>query len=186
MKTAAVLLAAGSGSRFKSSQHKLLADLKGRPVISHALASLMQAAFSDVLVVTGAVDLADELNKFDVKIIYNPDYGRGIASSITTAIKWARPRGFEALVFGLGDQPKIQPIAWKSIADARAPIAVASYDGKQRNPVRLSREVWPLLPTFGDEGARLLIRSRPELVEAVPFEGSPADIDTLEDLQRWN
>lgn len=186
MKTAAVLLAAGSGSRFKSSHHKLLADLNGRPVISHALASLMQAGFSDVLVVTGAVDLADELNKVDVEIINNPDYGRGIASSISVATKWARSRGFEALVFGLGDQPKIEPIAWKSIADARAPIAVASYDGKQRNPVRLSREVWPLLPSFGDEGARLLIRSRPELVEAVPCEGSPADIDTLEDLQQWN
>jgi CTP:molybdopterin cytidylyltransferase MocA len=49
----------------------------------------------------------------------------------------------------------------------------------------LHRDVWPLMPTSGDEGARPLLRAHPDWVQAVACLGSAADIDTLEDLARW-
>ena len=64
--------------------------------------------------------------------------------------------------------------------------AVATYRGVRRNPVRLDREIWPLLPTSGDEGARVVMRERPDLVEAVACPGDPLDIDTVEDLSIWS
>ena len=55
--TCAVLLAAGKGSRFIGSSHKLVAPLRGRAVYTWALQAIEAAGFANVVVVTGCVEL---------------------------------------------------------------------------------------------------------------------------------
>ena len=186
--TVAIVLAAGAGSRFAGGQHKLTAIVGGRPMAEHAIRAAVDAAIGPVIVVTGASDL-DDLDPgllAQVTRCHNPDWADGQSTSIATGIDVAIERsGAGAVVVGLADQPGITADAWHRVAASDAPMAIATYDGARRNPVRLDRSVWELLPTEGDIGARNVARLRPDLVEEVPCPGSPVDIDTLEDLRTW-
>jgi len=181
---AAVILAAGAGSRFVGESHKLIAPLLGRDVLSHAVDAAIEAAIGPVLVVSGALDIAAHVDA-DVRIVANPRWAQGQSTSLQAGVAAADELGADVVVIGLGDQPFITAAAWREVAASRSPIASASYGGRRGHPVRLHRATWPLLPTTGDGGARTLLRLRPDLVEAVPCEGSPTDIDTVEDLRRW-
>ena len=186
MTQAAVLLAAGGGSRFAGPSPKLLAEFRGRPLISWALEAAGAGGLDELVVVCGPLDLVGLLEP-DVTVVRNERWADGQATSLQAGLEHATARGHEAVVVGLADQPLIPASAWRRVAEARgAPIVVATYGGKRRNPVRLAREVWPLLPTSGDAGARVLMAQRPDLVGEVACEGDPVDIDTLEDLTRWN
>jgi CTP:molybdopterin cytidylyltransferase MocA len=184
-----VVLAAGAGERFRASGGegpKQLAVVDGEPLVVRAVRVALEAGLDEVVVVSGATDL--EALALPVEVLDNPGWPGGIATSVQAAIAHARAGGHDAVVVGLADQPGISSRAWRAVADAAAdpPIAVATYDGQRGNPVRLPRAVWDELPATGDEGARALMRRRPELVQAVPCDGRTDDIDTVEDLDRWS
>jgi CTP:molybdopterin cytidylyltransferase MocA len=185
VSVAAVVLAAGGASRFDDAKNKLLAPFRGRPLAQWAVDAARGAALSSTFVVMGAVEL--ELPP-DVIVVRNPRWSEGQATSLQAGIAAARDSDCDcdAVVIGLGDQPLVPAEAWRAVAQCtEKPVATAVFDGQRRPPVRLAAEVWPLLPVDGDEGARALMRGRPDLVAEVPCVGEPIDIDTREDLDRW-
>ncbi len=192
--TVAVVLAAGSGSRFTGSAHKLLTDAQGRPVYQWAVESALEANIGPVVVVTGKTNLPldfalsnqakESIKQWGQPLsLNNPDWSTGMASSVQCAIAFAASLGAQSVVIGLADQPCVPPSAWHKVANSTAPLAVATYDTKRGNPVKLRAEMWSHLPTSGDEGARQLLRTHHELVEEVTCTGSAIDIDTVDDLE---
>jgi CTP:molybdopterin cytidylyltransferase MocA len=184
----AIVLAAGGGSRFGGG--KLLARLGGQPIIEAVLDNLREAPVDEVIVVVGAdaERLREVCEQYGVRTVANEKWERGQSTSVLAGL---RACDGEAAVVLLGDQPFVGPEAVERLVAAFAEganVAVATYGGKQRNPVLFSREVWPLLEAelTGDEGARSVLRRHPELVVEVPCEGvgDPTDVDTREDLRR--
>lgn len=181
---AAVVLAAGAGTRFAGPDHKLLTEVRGKPIVCHVVDAARAAGFDEVVVVSGAVDLAP-LMPDDVTLLHNERWDDGQATSLRAAVAYADARGHKAIVVGLGDQPGVRTEDWQAVAASDADIAAADFGQGHRPPVKLAAAVWPALPVSGDEGARVLLRQRPEMVDSVTCAGDPADVDTLEDLRRW-
>ena len=82
MTVAAVVLAAGGGTRFIADHHKLLADVRGRPVVAWALEHALEAGLDETVVVTGAVEVPAEPG---VTMLHNPDWQQGQATSLQVA-----------------------------------------------------------------------------------------------------
>ncbi|MEM8705586.1 MAG: nucleotidyltransferase family protein [Actinomycetota bacterium] len=182
---AAVILAAGAGSRYAGDTHKLFAEVDGRPVIAHVIDAARAAEVDEVIVVGGAVDL-EPFVPDDVTLLHNEQWADGQATSLRAAVGYAETRGHDVLVVGLGDSPGVTTETWNAVAEVEADLASARYGDDLRPPVRLTASMWASLPVSGDEGARSIMRQRPDLVRPVPVDGDPRDIDTLEDLRRWS
>ncbi len=181
------VLAAGAGSRYAGPTPKVLAPLPdGTSLLHRALGAAARADLDALAVVRGALD-GPALGALPpgVVVLANPRWSEGQATSLATAVAWARERDASALVVGLADQPGLTTEAWRALAATSSPVAVATYQGRRGHPVRLGAEVWDLLPAVGDVGARDLLRARPDLVAEVPCPGDPTDVDTVEDLAAW-
>ena len=184
MTTAGLLLAAGGSTRFLGTGSKLLAEFRGRPLVQWPMLAASNSGCDEVAVIDGALDLSSVLLP-DLNLLHNRNWAAGQASSLQLGIQWCRSRGHDLVLVGLGDQPLVPSTAWDAVRLAEsAPITAATYSGRRGHPVRLAQEVWHLLPTEGDHGARSLMQLHPEMVLEVECLGDPADVDTVEDLER--
>jgi molybdenum cofactor cytidylyltransferase len=188
--TAAVILAAGLGERFQGATHKLLAPFRGKPVLQWVIEAASAAEFDDIYLISGAIDFTEEkdlkLSDHGVTIVENHNFEDGQATSLRSAIAIAEHDNHSAIVVGLGDMPLVPASAWRSVASSDGKLVVATFTGNQRPPVKIHHELWPLVPISGDEGAKSLLRLRPDLIDEIVCEGNPIDIDTRGDLERWN
>jgi CTP:molybdopterin cytidylyltransferase MocA len=198
-----VLLAAGEGSRF--GRPKALVELNGATLAERGVKLLTAGGADPLLIVAGAARVQID----GARTVHNPEWRSGMGSSLRAALQAlgslaplaetastggnGAPDVAEvgAVVIALADQPLIGPEAVRRLIRAYragATVAVASYDGRSRNPVLIAREHWAdvIAAAVGDAGARAFLRSRPELVTLVECAdtGSPDDIDTPADLER--
>jgi CTP:molybdopterin cytidylyltransferase MocA len=189
MTTAAVVLAAGRGSRLHSEQPKPLLPYRGRPLVAWALDAALASGCAPVLLVVGheAEAVAAAAPK-GVVVVASPSWAEGISRSLQAALDVLEGDGsVSAVCVGLADQPRIGAEAYRRLVaagEAGAEIAVAIYAGVRQNPALLARSVWADARSLtGDEGARQLMRARPVVEVDCTGTGDPADVDTLNDLQ---
>jgi molybdenum cofactor cytidylyltransferase len=189
LRVVAIVLAAGASSRFGSQ--KLLADLRGRPVLQHTLDALAAAGMTDVVVVLGeqrpAVEAA--ISWRGERRVTNERPEDGLSSSLRVGLDAAaEDAAVDAVLVVLGDQPALGPEVVQAVLDAgrdtRFPFVRARYatDGAP-NPVLVRRSAWAVAAGLdGDRGLGPTLAAHPELVRSVPVDGANPDVDTPADL----
>jgi bifunctional UDP-N-acetylglucosamine pyrophosphorylase/glucosamine-1-phosphate N-acetyltransferase len=130
---AAVILAAGKGTRMKSSRHKVLHAIAGRPMIEHLLASLAELAPERTVVVVGdgREQLEQQLAGRAELVVQEPQLGTGHAvQQAEGALK-----GFEGDVLVLyADVPFVRAATMRAmierlhVAGDPADVAVLGFE----------------------------------------------------------
>lgn len=187
---AAIVLAAGRSSRM-GEENKLLAEVDGAPMVTHAVDALLATSVRPVVVVTGheAGAVRAALAGRDVIFAHNPRFAEGMSTSLRAGLAQLG-EDIEGAIIALGDMPRVRPAHIEALAGAFDPaggraICVPTWERRRGNPVLFARRFFPEMRLIeGDTGARALLEKHPETVCHVPMpdRGVTLDVDTPEAL----
>jgi molybdenum cofactor cytidylyltransferase len=189
----AIVLAAGESKRM--GRPKQLLEWQGKTLLGHVLESLMKSDAEDIVLVLGheADRIGKSLPALQIKIVVNPDYKQGMASSLRQGLLAMDPRS-EAFLVLLADQPGIDSEVMNRMirdfqrADPRRGIVRPVYRGLRGHPVLIGIEyLQEALQLQGDVGARQILANHPtDILEIeVDQDGILKDIDTPEEYQKY-
>ncbi len=189
-RPAVIVLAAGKGSRFLGTDHKLAQDLSGSTVLDRTLQNAIASHLRVVVVTTRKLADVACRNVAARDVIVLPEVGApgqttlGMGYSISAGIS-ARPEADGWLILP-GDMPQVQPATLQAVARQleEHAVAYAQYKGRRGHPVGFSAELYSELRALsGDEGARRLVARYPAFGVEVDDAGVLVDVDTLADLE---
>ena len=183
---AIVVLAAGAGSRYHGTRHKLSENLGGETVLVRTLRNAIASDMAVVLVISEALVGAAKglVAPADMVVVAaRSQTGWGMGDSIAAGVSiHASASGWLVLP---GDMPLIRPSSLRAVADAldQQPIAFAQHRGRRGHPVGFGAELFSeLMMLKGDEGARRLLARYPTAAVELDDAGVLFDIDTVDDL----
>ena len=183
---AVVVLAAGAGSRYHGTRHKLSERLGGDSVLVRTLRNAIASEMSVVLVISEAlIAEAKGLVAPADMVVVDPrsQASWGMGDSIAAGVSiHASATGWLVLP---ADMPLVRPGSLRAVAAAldQQPIAFAQHRGRRGHPVGFAAELFSeLVMLKGDEGARRLLARYPTAAVELDDPGVLFDIDTVDDL----
>lgn len=183
MKLVAIVLAAGSSTRFGSD--KLSAPFQGEPLLSHAIRAARAAPVDEVLVVTRA-HMPDGEWSGDPPVRSVRIASSALSESLRAGI--AAAGDVDGAFIFLGDMPLVPSEVAARLADGLGDYyaALPRHGGRPGHPVLLSARAFDDIAGLeGDEGAGRLLKRRDDVTFVDwPDERIHLDIDRAADLER--
>lgn len=186
MRFAALLLAAGEGRRFGAC--KQLAMLAGKPLVRHALESLVTIFDSDLYVVLGAraEQIRPHVNDL-AEVIEHEGWPAGLGTSIARGVGEIERTGiYDGVLVALADQPALTSGDYRQLLaefDGRHVVATNHDDRAGVPAVFPSTWFERLRRLSGDRGAQALLTSISD-VRQVSLDGAAVDVDRVDDIER--
>jgi molybdenum cofactor cytidylyltransferase len=200
----AVVLAAGMSTRM--GQNKLLLNFREKPLIVHAVDTLLASDIDEVIVVLGheIEKVRDQLERSiglankaasgkPVRLSQNPDYQNGLSTSVRTGVE-AVSRQANGIMIYLADQPLLEPedvnrivAGFAAAKEVNKSIVVPFFRGERGNPVILDASLRDsILGIVGDVGCKGVIKRYPEKVYAIEMENDHVvrDVDDVQAFKR--
>lgn len=187
MKVVAILLAAGSATRFGSD--KLLHSLPHEVPIAVQAARHLKIVFDEnVLAVVRpeAKELSDLLRSEGCQVVVCENAAEGMGASLACAVRAAVDA--EGFVIALADMPFIRSSTIAAVRDALAagaPLVAPYFRARRGHPVGIGVKFRSELEALrDDEGAKKVVAANEASLVKVPV-GDPGvlrDIDTPRDL----
>ena len=138
MKTLAVIMAAGKGTRMKSRTPKVLHDLCGRSMFEHVLESVRSAGADEIVAVVSP-ELRAPIEALGVQsVVQEPQNGTGHALQLAMA---ALPAGDGQVLVASGDMPLVPASLLRAACAARqkAGVALALVSARVPLPTNFGR-----------------------------------------------
>lgn len=181
-----IVTAAGSGSRFGGTVHKLDQAFGDSTVLATTVRQAVQTQLPVVVVTTaGRVALlSGVLAQRDIVVVSAEEAARGMGSTIATGV--VERSGAPGWLVLPGDMPMVQPATMLAVCGAleQHPVAYAQYRGRRGHPVVFAAELYSeLIQLSGDAGARRVMLRYPAHGQEVDDAGALMDIDTPADLE---
>lgn len=188
----AILLAAGESRRM--GKPKQFLEWQGKTLLHHVLESLIHSEADEIILVLGheADRIRESLPALPIKIVVNPDYRTGMASSLRQGLLALDPQS-EGFLLCLADQPGIGPEIVNTVirtfrqADPGRGIVRPVYRGRRGHPVliatRYLEEALQLLQ--GDVGARQILLNHADDILEIEMDRDAilVDMDTPEEYR---
>jgi molybdenum cofactor cytidylyltransferase len=189
----AIVPAAGMSTRL--GRNKLLLPFKGRPLIAHAVDTLMASKVDEIIVVLGheADQVRAAIGNRQVRFVENPDYQLGLSTSVRAGFAAVPVQATDIMIY-LADQPLLEAgevdfliSALAEAGKANKSIVVPLFRRQRGNPVILkAANKASLLAVTGETACRRLIKQNPDQVLTVEMETDHVvrDVDTIEAYDR--
>ena len=190
--TGAVILAAGSASRYGALKQLIAID--GQPMVRHMARNALAAGLHPVVVVVGAEGdrVIDCLTNLDVHAVTNVEWATGMGGSLSTGVRALMDMGapLRALMLLLADQVAIRIDELEGMLSAHATrpdrILACQHAGNMGPPCIFPLSyAGDLMDMNGAAGARVLLEKHAAHVDGIDLASAFRDIDTPEDYVAW-
>ena len=186
----AILLAAGQSKRL-FNQNKLIKNYKGKPLINHAVQSIIKSKIEKLIIVLGFeyLKVNKKINKNKkIKFVINHNYTRGIASSIKCGLKKISNKS-DGFIIVQADMPEISKNIlnklYKEIKTNKKEIFVPRKNNKIGNPIGFKLSMINQLKKIsGNRGAKFIIQKNKSKIKYIRTKslGIFKDIDLNKDF----
>jgi len=184
LKTAALILAAGAGTRFGST--KQLVTIDHKPMLQWVIDSVNEICPNAIYSVIGS-DAASLRNQIvGTHFIHNKQWSAGLGGSIALGVNRLKS-DFERIFILLADQPLVRAKHLQQLMAVYDDqhIVCSRYGDSLGVPAIFGRKHFAALTGLtGDTGAKAMLTQLQPPPPSICLEGALEDIDTVDDLAR--